>query len=68
MNVLLGYEDKPADPQQQMMARMAAMMERLETIIDPALARQIASEQVAARPGLHLVTDTLNAIEIPTDF
>ena len=62
MNVILGYQDKSADPQEVMMARMAAMMERMEAMMDPALARNMAAEQVAPGPGLHLVADTLDAM------
>jgi hypothetical protein len=62
MNVILGYQDKPASPQDEMMAKMAAMMERMEAMMDPVLAKQMAAEQIKPRPGLHLVTDTLDAM------
>jgi integrase len=66
MNVVLGYEEKATDPQEAMMAKMTAMMERLEAaMLDPDLARQMAGEQVTSRPGLHLVADTLEAMELP---
>lgn len=47
-----------------MLAKMAAMMERMEAMMDPVLARQMAGEQLTPRPGLHLVTGTLTAMEI----
>ncbi|MBO2462396.1 tyrosine-type recombinase/integrase [Actinomadura violacea] len=66
MNVLLGYEVKQPDPQEAMLARMEAMMNRMQAMIDPPLARRIAAESPTSRPGLHLVTDTLTAMQIPT--
>lgn len=66
MNVLLGYETKQPDPQEAMLARMEAMMHRMQAMIDPPLARQIAAESSTSRPDLHLVTDTLTALKIPT--
>jgi hypothetical protein len=63
MNVILGYQDKATDPQEEMMARMAALMERMEAMMDPELAMKMVSEQISARPGLHIVADTLEAIE-----
>lgn len=64
MNVVLGYQEEETDPQQAMMAKMAAMMERMEAMMDPVLAEKMASEQVSQCPGLHLVTDTLDAMRI----
>ncbi|MGW5412467.1 hypothetical protein [Actinomadura geliboluensis] len=50
-----------------MLARMEAMMmDRMQAMIDPPLARQIAAESSTARRDLHLVTDTLTAMQIPT--
>jgi hypothetical protein len=66
MNVLLGYETKQPGPQEAMLARMEAMMHRMQAMIDPPLARQIAAESSTSRPDLHLVTDTLTALQFPT--
>jgi integrase len=64
MNVVLGYQDKETDPQQAMMAQMAAMMERMEAMMDPVLAQKMAGERSSPRPGLHLVADTLDAMQL----
>ncbi|WP_067484307.1 tyrosine-type recombinase/integrase [Actinomadura hibisca] len=63
MDVLLGYKQKEPGAQEAMMAQMAAMMERMESMMGPALIREMAGERLAPRPGLHLVTDAVNAID-----
>jgi hypothetical protein len=68
MNVVLGYQQEQPDPQQAIMAKMAAMMERMEAIIDPVVVQKIASEQITPRTDLHLVTDTLTAMHVQSNF
>jgi hypothetical protein len=61
-NVLLGYQAEQVDLQEAMMTGMAAMMDRMEAVMNPVLAHNMAAEHVAPRPGLHLVTNTLDAV------
>jgi hypothetical protein len=68
MNVVLGYQQEQTDPQQEMLAKMAAMMDRMEAIIDPVVVQKIASEQITPRTDLLLVTDTLTAMHIQSNF
>lgn len=64
MNVVLGYQQEDADPQQAMVAKMVAMMHRMEAMMDPVLAQKMAGEQVSSGSGLHLVADAMKAMEI----
>lgn len=67
MNVLLGYEQKSADPQEAMLAKMETLMQRMEAMMEPDLIRRMAAEQGSGRPDLHLVSDTLDAMQIRAD-
>jgi len=64
MNVVLGYQQEAADPQQAMLVKMAAMMDRMESLMDPVLVQKMAGEQIPSKSGLHLVSDALDAMKI----
>ncbi|WP_170026512.1 tyrosine-type recombinase/integrase [Actinomadura oligospora] len=62
INQVLGYAPVPAR-EQETLARLTTLLERLETVIDPTLAWHLTQEQTASGQDLHVLRDTLSAME-----